>query len=177
MPATTYTALAKTLLTSDQADVTFSSISSAYTDLVIRFTARGTVAQDNTDLYITINGSSSSIYGSTILSGYSTFGSGYRTTANTRGEVYYAFAGSTASANAFGGGEIYIPNYANTTINKSMFVGTAGENNTTVNTKYQLSASGISFSSTAAISSIKIALYGGNIASGSRFDLYGIKNT
>ena len=68
MPAgATYEPIATTTLGSSASSVTFSSISGAYTDLILVITAKSTIG--NTDNYIRFNGDTANNYSTTWLTG------------------------------------------------------------------------------------------------------------
>lgn len=176
--ANTYVALAKSVLTSNQASVTFNSFSSAYTDLIIVYSARGTESQVNTDIYVTFNGGTSG-YSTTMLyiSGATTPASS-RVSSSAKIEGYYAINANTATSNTFGNGEIYIPNYNGTT-QKPVSISSVGENNSSATQAMDSVYAGLS-NLTSAITSITISFFttgGTSILSGSSFYLYGIKSS
>lgn len=166
--ANTYFAIAKNVLTSNQSSVTFSSIPQTYTDLLLLASARSST-----------NGQ---IFGSIFLSPNSgltrfteIYGSGTALVSwSDLSHSGYGAAGSTSTSNIFGNHEIYIANYSNTSIRKFISSTGVGENNATA---AYMSINASSYNFTTAITSLVITIDGGNIASGSRFDLYGIKNT
>jgi hypothetical protein len=176
MPTPTYTAISKNVLTSNQSSITLSGIPSTYTDILILISARSTSTSATYDgLLVQINSLTSGnsyteIFGYTtgVLSARGQFGStknfvGWFSTANT-------------TSNTFGSSETYIPNYAGST-NKVISSTTVSENNaTTSEAAYTAAVAGL-LSNTAAIDSLTFNFSGGSIVSGSRFDLYGIKNS
>lgn len=162
MPAT-YDCIATTTLGSNQTDITFSSISSNYTDLILVVNA-GQVTADNFYAIQVGNGSidTGSNYSDTALNGNGSTASSYRNTSSTRALV----AGSNDSAvkdNII----VHFQNYSNTTTNKTIL----SRANITA---YRVVATVSLWRSTSAINTIKI--YGGaNLLSGSTATLYGIK--
>lgn len=176
MPTPTYVAISKNVLTSNQSSITLSSIPSTYTDLCLLVSAR---SSDTSTLYsgllMQINAlTTGNTY--TELIGYTT---GVISTRDQFGasKMFIGFYSSDlTTSNTFGSGEIYIPNYAGST-NKSFSVTSVSERNaTSADSSYQTISAGL-LSNTAAISSLTINFSGYNILSGSRFDLYGIKNS
>jgi len=164
----TYQLISSQVLGSSAASVTFSSIPSTYKDLVLRYSARGDVAQSSQQ--IKLNTDTGTNYSDTFMSGSgSTVASGNDTNA-TYGFAYYTQALSSATANIFGNAEIYIPNYAGST-NKAFSVFGAGENNGI--TAYIASTANL-WRNTAAISSLTLTPNSGNFVTGSSFYLYGI---
>lgn len=160
--ATTYDAIATQTLSSSAASVTFSSISGAYTDLVIIASAQGTVGGNG--MTMQLNGDTASNYSVTILRGNGTAASSARVL-----DVRWAVSNFSGIPTANFGAYIFnIFNYSNTTTFKSgLFRGNSA-------------ADGVDaivglYRSTSAVSSILIGTTGGNYATGSTFTLYGIK--
>lgn len=171
MPTPTYVALAKTVLTGTQASVTLSSIPSTYTDLLLVVSARSTFAAAGDWLLIQFN-SQTTGYSNRYL-----YGDG--STAQSNNSTYNIMArnvlpGSTATSNTFSNVEIYLPNYAGSTNKVASVSGVSENNNATA--AYIYAGAGLS-SNTASTGSILIDCDNGDFASGSRFDLYGIKNS
>ena len=180
--ANTYVAIAKSVLVSDTAAVTFSSIPATYTDLVVLCTVRGDATyttNNGTSMYMRINSSSTAEYSLTRLYGVSTtVGSDRVNTANadTALTIYGSVNQSTETANTFSNCEIYIPNYAGSTykaVSDTAVVETNGV------AGYKTAQAGI-WLNTAAITSLTFT-YTYNAASkfltGSSFYLYGIKSS
>jgi hypothetical protein len=173
MPST-YTLISSNVLSSSAASVTFSAIPSTYTDLVLRWSARA--ATDT-------NPSSCSIeFNSNTTQGSATYirvdGSGNPVSLGRTGVTIFDRFASVASdltANTFSNGEVYVPSYT-ASANKPVSMFNVNENNATVAALSPLAAAGL-FSNTAAITSILFKQLSGNIASGSSFYLYGIKNS
>jgi hypothetical protein len=168
--ATTMKLIAKNVLGSDTATVTFSSIPGTYTDLYIVISARSssgdlTVGQADF-LYMNLNSTNQSshryLYGT---------GSGTGSaTSPTRGLGFLTDPACTS--NTFASIEIYIPNYAGTTA-KSVSAISMTENNATAAT---MAAHAALFSSvTSAVTSIDFTTEdAASFKSGSSFFLYGI---
>lgn len=170
MPAT-YTLISSNVLTSSAANVTFSSIPSTYTDLVLRISARTDNASEIGTLYYRFNNDSSAIYSSTQLRGEGATATSGRTSAATSIQGLYA-DGANATANTFSNVEIYIPNYLSTTNKPSSGYG-AQETNAA--TAYIRALAGLA-AVTSAITRIDIITTATNFVSGSSFFLYGISN-
>jgi hypothetical protein len=176
MPSPTYVPIAKSVLTTTQSSVTFSGISGTYTDLILLISARSNhsaVAYDA--ILVQINSlTSGNTY--TELVGYTT---GVLTAANQYGSSknllgWTSTAGTTS--NTFGSAEIYLPNYSGN-YNKVLSSSAVSENNaTTSEAAYTAAVAGL-LSNTVAISSLTLNCFSGSFVSGSRFDLYGIKNS
>jgi hypothetical protein len=168
MPTFTQIGSAVTVGSGGAASVSFSSIPSTYTDLVVKLSARNTYAALSDWVQIQFNGSGSS-YSYRVLQG-----AGSGTPASYNGTSQYAgdapAANSTAST--FGNWELYVPNYAGAT-NKSYSIDAVTENNGT-DAIADLDA-GL-WSDTSAITSITLTLRNGNFAQHSTAYLYGVSN-
>ena len=154
----TYTPIASTTLTAAQSTVTFSSISGAYTDLVL--IGSGTLATDST-LAIKFNGDTASNYSRTEIYGDGLSAASYReSNQSTQNFALWSTTGSNFIT--------HIQNYANTTTYKTSL------------TRYNRPSSTVAANvvlwrkTPEAITSIAIT-GGSNIQTGSTFTLYGIK--
>ena len=177
--ATTYTPLATQTLASATATLSFTNISSAYTDLVLVVASRATW-QTYPILKLQFNSDAGANYS------YKWLGSASPTGANPTGGVASSVSlaypgpglagGMTDLPEAFSCAEIHINNYANTNMWKTIvsydgnppnfLAATSGSTELMINT----------WRSTAAISSIQIGTNNGaTYAAGSMFTLYGIK--
>ena len=156
-----------------QSSISFTSIPSTYTDLQLVVSARTTYAgASNSDyLYITINSDTTSAnYPTKMLLGNGS-------AANSYGNSTQRFAGdansSTSTANTFGNGAIYIPNYAGSAY-KSLSIDAVSEANATA---VESGIVAMTWNSTSAITSISLASgNSGNIVQYSTAYLYGVKN-
>jgi hypothetical protein len=171
MPTPTYVAIAKTVLTGTQASVTLSAIPSTYTDLLLVVSARSDFASAADWITIQFNSQTTGysnryLYGdgSSVLSSSSTYNIVARNTA----------PGSTATSNTFCNMEVYMPNYTGSTYKVASVSAVSENNNATA--AYIYAGAALS-SNTAATASIFIDCDNGSFVSGSRFDLYGIKNS
>lgn len=172
--ANTYTLIASNTLSSSAASVTFSAIPSTYTDLMFKWSARAVTDTNPSSCSIEFN--------SNTTEGSATYlrvdSSGSPVSLNRTGvTVFDRFAdvASDLTANTFSNGEVYIPNYT-ASANKPVSMFNVNENNATIAALSPLVAAGL-FSNTSAITSILFKQLSGNIASGSSFFLYGIKNS
>lgn len=157
----TYEAIATQTLGTAAASVTFSSISGAYTDLILVAAAIGT---GDLQIYGRVNGDSGSNYSNTFLAGNGTSASSIRQSNVTsfQGDYYLAVS-------ADGGLTTYnFMNYSNTTTYKTILA-RSGLGNKGTNAIVNL------WRNTAAISSITLTTSANNFAIGSTFSLYGIK--
>lgn len=174
MPSPTYVAIAKNVLTTSQSSITFSAIANTYTDLVVLVSARqtGTGGAFVGTAKVEFNGTTTNHSYRELFSSGTTAGS----TSNTSNAFMLRYSADGCTANTFGTCELYIPNYAGST-NKPMSATSVDENNTTTDGQSRIAADAGLWSNTAAITSITITPTSGSIDAGSRFDLYGIKNS
>jgi hypothetical protein len=167
----TYTPLARQVITTPSASVTFSSISSAYTDLIL-------VAQyqcsANGGLWIRYNGDTGTNYSVVNMIGSQNTISSYADSneAYIWADTYYQGTGTVLSDRAIVKAQIM--NYSNTTTFKTTLcrgddVRTTGATDGTVNANVS------TWRSTSAINSVNCIPAGSmNFVSGSTFTLYGI---
>lgn len=149
--------------------ISFSSIPSTYTDLVVKLSLRDTTSgQPAQNLNYSINGSTSSFSGRWVGGNGSAPING-TWSAPTIGAINAA--GSTS--NTFGSMEIYFPNYAVSGINKSHSSDSVTENNGT--TSYTWFDANL-WSNTSAITSISFANAGQTFVQYSTAYLYGVSN-
>jgi hypothetical protein len=169
--ANTYTLISKTILTSAAGSVSFTSIPTTYTDLVLFSSYRGTNPGTYDQLRMTFNGTNNwsfrGVYG---------YGSGVGSeglSSQSGGKVALG-VGADATANTFSNDYYYIPNYLSS-VSKSVSSDVVGENNATdvfMGLYANLNAT------TSAIDTITLVSQNStNFVSGSSFYLYGIKNS
>jgi len=173
--ATTYKAIATvTVGSGGAANIEFTSIPGTYTDLLVLYSLRGTNSNDYSYVNINFNGSTTS-YSNKSVFGNSTSVQSYQYTTLTYlwGGLYQ---GNSATANTFGNGQIYIPNYAGSTA-KSLSLDQVSENNSSsADSAFTILNAGL-WNNTAAITSVKLTNELGNWAQYSTATLYGIKNS
>ena len=156
----TYTPIATTTLGSAAADVTFSSISAAYTDLIFVITATSDTGGSRA-LYMQYNSDTGTNYSQTYMNGDgSTAASGRASNANQIAELLSITPSNPAQAN------ISLQNYSNTTTFKTSLC--------RGNSMNQTVASVGLWRSTSAINAVKFFPSSGNFNTGSTFTLYGI---
>ena len=163
--AENYVLLETVQLTATTSSVVFDNIpQTGYTDLVIRLSSRENSASVWNNLGIAFNGSGT-YYAKSVV------GTGGATTSQSSSALdrQYANGGST-TANTFGNGEIYIPNYAGS-LPKVISSSTVGENNSTTSVVGLMAGL---FTSTSAITTITLTVSGQSFVTGSTFSLYGI---
>ena len=166
--------LETTILGSDTASVTFSSLGSYsdYKHLQIRLTARSDDSQPGSSLWVVPNGSYVGTKSFHRLTGSgssvsSSFGSGtYIQLGDNK-----AIPAATSTANVFGAMVIDLLDFASTTKNKTFrsLGGFAGGSDNQIDL-----ASG-AFLTTDSLTSLLIRAGAGNFVAGSRFSLYGVK--
>lgn len=168
----TYTLIASnTVGSGGSASVTFSSIPSTYTDLVLVTSARDTSGGAENFIYARFNSSSSGYSGKLLRGNGSTAASG---SLGTTDAYVGQTQGSGSTSSTFTNSTCYIPNYAGSS-QKSFSVDTIMENNATG--AYAAIIAGL-WTGTAAISSIALTnASGSNFAQYSTFYLYGILNS
>ncbi len=161
---TTYEPIATTTLGSAAANVTFSTISGSYTDLIL--VAVPNSAGGAANLQVQVNNDTASNYSMTELGGTGSSAVSSRASNLTSIRVsYYGYVENNNNQNTI----IHFQNYSNTTTNKTILARSNNAGNGTGATV------GL-WRSTSAITSIKLTFdTAGNFASGSTFTLYGVK--
>ena len=159
----TYTPIATTTASGSSTNVTFSSISGSYTDLVL-IIANVTAQIDN--VAITLNSDTGSNYSRTILNGNGSTASSNR---NNNQSYLYTMYKDTA-----GGDPVMsisqFQNYSNSTTYKTVLTRQETNSGGTKSVQAMVSL----WRSTSAITSISINSGNANFNSGSTFTLYGI---
>ena len=171
--ANTYVLIASNTLSASAASVTFSSIPSTYTDLVVRWSARSDVGGSADNIGVTLNGTTAN-YSATELRGNGSTAISGRTSSAAQFNLNVSVPSSGYTANTFSNNELYIPNYTSST-NKPVSAFNVSENNATTGIDNVFA---LLWSNTASINSISFfSLNSANFVSGSNFYLYGIKNS
>ena len=167
----TYVQIATYTATGSVSSIDFTSIPSTYTDLIIKYSLRSTAnaaTQGGQLTKISFNGSTAN------LSRRRLYGNGSSAGSDSASDNIIGYNNpSDYTANTFGNGELYVPNYAGSA-NKSFSVDSVDENNAT--------AAEIAFvaglwSQTTAINAISLIPYAGNWVQYSTATLYGIKSS
>jgi len=172
--ANTYVNIASTTLSSSQATVTFSSISSSYTDLVLRISARTDRASAYDDVLLRINGNSAVSYSNTYLRGSGSTANSARNNISTSLAIVSSADGNNATASTYGSLEIYIPSY---TVAQNHPISAFGVQEGNQAAMFLATTAGLARVASA-ITQIDISPFTGpNFISGSTFYLYGIKKT
>lgn len=157
--------IAEVTVASPQANIEFTSIPSGYTDLKVLVSGRSSTTTTGIDAIF--NGSTSSYTNRRL------YGTGSSTGSDSSATTYISntmINDSSYTANVFGNGEIYIPNYTSSNF-KSVSVDGVSENNATV--ALAMITAGL-WSNTAAITSILLRPNSGNFATNTTATLYGI---
>ena len=172
MPST-YTLISSNVLSSSAASVTFSSIPSTYTDLVLRVSARTDRGSTFNTVLVEFNNNTSN-YSFTTLTGQGSTVSSTR--ASSVGYSNFGvISGDTNTANTFGSGELYLPSYT-ASQNKPFSAFTVNESNATTIINQGVYAN--LWQNTSAITQIKLTPDPAtNFISGSSFYLYGISKS
>lgn len=149
---TTYVKIASvTVGSGGAANIEFTSIPGTYTDLVVKLSARINKSAGRDYISLRFN-SSTTNWSYRWLFGTDNGVVGSGNGANAYGEVFTTPA-ANATANTFGNGEIYIPNYTSSN-NKSFSMDSVAENNST--SVYIVGMSASLWSNSAAITSIQL---------------------
>ena len=160
--ANTYVSIATQTLGSAAASVTFSSISGSYTDLVLIYSGTGSVA---IDVVMQLNGDTSSLYSSTVVTGNGTSALSSRTSAQSK--IWLDSYGYMTTSNP-NVGVVHLMNYSNTTTYKTVL---CRANNATTGTDATVGL----YRSTSAITSLTLLPHiTANFSIGCTFSLYGI---
>jgi hypothetical protein len=165
MPST-YTPIATQTLGSTSSGVTFSSIPSTYTDLILVATALFSAQQS---YRVQFNSDTGSNYSNTLLEGNGSSAASYRSSGFTYFWTMNSLTGDTVapSPNIFN-----FMNYSNTTTNKTILVKENASGGTYSGTGAVVGL----WRSTAAINTIFIYPGGGTFNASSTFTLYGVKS-
>jgi hypothetical protein len=159
----TYEPIATTTLGSAAADITFTSISGTYTDLRLVF--EGAAVSSGVDIFCQINSDTGANYSHTRLTGNGSAASS--SSGTSLAYMRFSDGGSPQTTND-SLTKIDFMNYSNTTTFKTAI-------NRADNANRGMDAIVNLWRSTSAITSIKLYLSSGNIASGAIATLYGIK--
>lgn len=172
--ATTFTTIATVTVGSGGAgSVTFSSIPQTYTDLCVLVSARDDRSLYVDDYRILLNGNTTP-YAYKALSADGASVNNYQSSGPSNANLVGVVTAANATANTFGNGLVYIPNYTNSS-NKIYSADAVSENNAT--SAQQWLVAGV-YQDTSAITSITIDQGdGSNWLQYSTFYLYGIKNS
>ena len=175
MPAT-YENIATTTLSSGQATVTFSSIPSTFTDLILVANVYGRFGSTTTAAFnLRFNGDTASNYSNTLLSGNGSAAVSSRASNQTELQVGTIMAQNSTSSTVFPPMIVQIMNYANTTTNKTVLSRSSNIDGTDNTSRSTRAFVGLWRKTPEAINSIEIRTDALDFVSGSTFTLYGIK--
>ena len=164
MPNTFIKIAAVTVGSGGAANMTFTSIPQTYTDLIVKVSSR--VSTSDTQISVRFNTSTTNWTWKRL------YGDGSSATSQANTDSYWFYTDTAAqTANTFGSGEIYIPNYAGSTF-KSVSSESITENNAAFAEAFM--AAGL-WSNTAAINEIALVPLTGTFVQHSTATLYGIK--
>ena len=163
--ASTYNVISTQTLTGTATTVTFSSVPSTYTDLVLVLSVKNTTA--NTYPLVRFNSDTGSNYSITTLVGSAAGAVSYRASNQTSMYINYSDPLPTA-ASTFATFVVNLQSYSNSTTYKTILsrVGNTGS---------AVEALAGLWRNTNAISTIALTCDAGSYAAGSTFTLYGIK--
>lgn len=170
MTTTTYNLIAKqTIGAGGASSVTFSSIPQTYTDLKVVYSVRCSDTSNNWNVllgYFNTDSTSGNYPGITLYA-YST------TTGSTTVNKWFGYLpNGNKTANTFGNGEFYVPNYSVNGVSKSVSVDSVTESNSATLVPSQLTAT--RWTGTNPINSMTFTCDAGNFVEFSTFYLYGI---
>jgi hypothetical protein len=164
MPAgPTYEPIATTTITSNTTGITFSSISSSYTDLILVLSI--ITQTEDASINLRFNSDTGTNYSYTSLYGYSSSAASGRTNSSAQIRILGEYYGTSTTIPTLA--KVHIFNYAGST-NKTVLSEASGDKNGTGEVGR---FSGL-WRNTAAITSITI---NNNVSSGTTMTLYGIK--
>jgi len=170
--STTYKLIDKTQLSSSQTIISFTGLgaySSAYTDLLIRVSARGSGSGSRQNMNISFNSNTSNYNWLGIYAYSSTVG-----TNSTTNRFVGNVPNSGNTSDLFSSLDIYIPNFSGSNY-KSIFTDYSVENNGSDNF---MGFDATLWSNTSAITQIDLQINSSvDFVSGSNFYLYGIKKS
>lgn len=169
MPVTYEPIVSTTVVGSSVADITFSSLPSNYTDIVIIGFIKAT-ASANTSLGFQVNGDTGSNYSNTRLQGNGSVTASERNSAQAYGNFSGTSYAVADTADNFSPVIFNMMNYANTTTHKT-FIARGNNAATGVGASVSLWKP----ATIAAITSIKIYTFAGSIDVGTVISVYGIR--
>jgi len=150
---------------------TETGIASSYDHLCLKYSVRREGSGVDAGYFLTLNGDTGANYSSTTLRALSGAASAYHASGATSFSLAN-WAGTGATADTFGVGEVWIPNYANTAHYTQMFIVNVVENASA--SSFRMSRNASLWESTAAVTSITMLNDASDIAEFSTFTLYGV---
>jgi hypothetical protein len=167
--ANTFELISAYTATGSVSSITFSSIPSTFTDLCLKVSPKGTSSNVFINCKLAFNGVES------FFTQRAIYGNGSSAASYSRSDNLNMFLSTAANntSNTFANAEIYIPNYASSSVNKSFSIDDVTEYNAAES--YAQLHAGL-WSSTAPITSITMTPQSGSFAIYSTAYLYGVKN-
>ena len=169
----TFEAIASTTLSSNTADVTFSSIPGTYEHLQLRMFVRGNRSANWQWIYAQFNSDTGSNYAYSRLYGANSTASADKATAQTFAPLGFSTS-NNSTANCFGVSVVDILDYASTDKYTTIRSICGQDQNNTNGTVYLFSDLWLS---TSAITSIRLYPVTDNWVAGSVFALYGLRSS
>jgi len=166
-----YESIATTILSTNTATISFSSIPQTYQHLQIRLFARSTTVATNSNAYIQFNGVTSAAYSYHELTG-SGGTAGAAGSASVTGPRICNYPAASSTASMFGAGIIDILDYANTSKNTTYRSINGNDQN---GSGYSILFSGAWYNTNAVTSILIGDNSGGNFVQYTSAALYGIK--
>ena len=173
--ANTFILIASNVLASTTTTITFSSIPATYTDLILRMSYRTNTGSTLISGSLRLNGLSTTVYSTVrMFQDGATLGTA-RDGSDNRTLLFSAGTGNTATTNAFGNTEVYIPAY----LSASNKPHSANESAEIDSPNTNIGQSAHLLRDTSAITSISFTANTPTdlFQIGSSFYLYGIKNS
>ena len=171
-----HTVIDHTELSGTTASWSKTSIPSSYDHLYLVWSARSNHSANRDSITCNVNGDTSSSDYSMIhiFSGASGGASSYKTSGVSAWTDFADNPGSSALADTFGSGYMWLPNYANTVGFKQCFASSATTWDTTTDYAWGMQIISGLWTNTAAITAIALTLQNGSFVQYSSFTLYGV---
>lgn len=162
------------ILASAAASVTFSSIPADYRHLRLVAVARGDTAANIVNVLLTLNADSGTNYdyqSETVATTADTVSNAFSQTSLLAGII----AAASAPTNAPGSLDLSVLDYARTSFLKMVTSETFADGDTTSTANFAIVRTSGVWKSTAAVTSLTVAVSAGNFAAGSIFELFGVR--
>jgi hypothetical protein len=161
-------------ISSTATEIEFANISSAYTDLCIFLSARGSSSGNEGSITIRFNSDTASNYEYRYW--YSFSNTIYQGTDSgaTSGITHYSVTGNGQGSNWFGNAKLYIPNYTVTSNKKQILIESVTSNTAAADGQLSSQTYGLWNNTTNAISNIKLISGSQSFSANTTAYLYGI---
>jgi hypothetical protein len=106
-------------------EIKWTDIPATFTDLLVVYSIRTGYAALNQQITVYFNNDASNTSGKNLL------GNGSSASSDSAGYPQYGAVSANATSNTFSNGQVYVPNYASSTVKKSFSVENVAENNAT----------------------------------------------